>query len=107
MSGSAGLRDEALSPGPTTFTLERIKRQLENDTSPVDPNLPEEGIPQPFEVEDSGSSREGRVYRFYTDLEQNERRERFCRGLYEQVLDRESHCSRLDDLSSQIVLCNF
>lgn len=107
MSGSAGLRDEALSPGPTTFTLERIKRQLENDTFLVDPNLLEEGIPPPFKVEDFGYSREGRVHRFYTDLEQNERRERFCRGLYEQVLDRESHCSRLDDLSSQIVLCNF
>lgn len=47
------------------------------------------------------------MHRFYTDLEQNERRERFCRGLYEQVVDRESHCLRLDDLSSEIVLCNF
>ena len=107
MSGSAGLRDESLSPGPTTFTLERIKRQLENDTFLVNPNLPEEGIPPPFKAEDFSYSREGRVHRFYTDLERNERRERFCRGLYEQALNCESHCSRLDDLASQIVLCNF
>ena len=47
------------------------------------------------------------MHRFLPDLEQNERRERFCRDLYEQTLDPTSHCSRLDDRLSQIVLCNL
>ena len=107
MSRSTDLNDESLLPGPTTFTLERIQSQLRHDSWTADPNSPEAGIPGPFICHGFGYSREGGVHEFFSDVEQNERREMFCRDLYEQALDPTSHCSRLDDRLSQLVLCNL
>lgn len=107
MLGNTDLRDDSLVPGATTFTLERIKSQLQDDTLLTNPDLPGEGIPPPFTNENFSYSLERGVHRFHTDTEEHGRREKFCRDLYEEVLDRESHCSRLDHLSSQIVSCNL
>ena len=107
MFRSTNLNDDSLLPGTTTFTLERIHSQLRHDSWTADPNTPEAGVPPPFRCGGFGYSLEGRVHRFLPDLEQNERRERFCRDLYEQALEPTSHCSRLDDRLSQIVSCNF
>ena len=107
MFRSTELNDESLSPGPNTFTLERIQSQLRHDLWTADPHSPEAGVPGPFVCEGFGYSREGERHRFLTDLKQNERRERFCRDLYEQTLDPTSHCSRLDNCLSQLVSCNF
>ena len=107
MFRSTGLSDEPLVPGPTTFTLERIHSRLRHDSWTPDPGSPQAGIPGPFLCEFFGYSLERGVLRCYTDLEQNERRERFCRDLYERALDPTSHCSRLDDRFSQILSCNL
>lgn len=96
-----------LMPGPTTFNLERIKQQLEDDTILTDPKLPNRGILATFLCEYFTHSLMEGGYRIYTELEQDQRREGFCRDLYEQVLDPESHCSRLDDQFSRIVSCNI
>ena len=101
------LNDESLSPGPNTFTLERIQSQLRHDLWTADPDSPEAGVPPPFLCEGFHYSREGERHHFWTDLEQNERRERFCRDLYEQTLDPTSLCSRLDNRLSQFVSCNL
>ena len=98
---------ESLRPGPTTFTLERIHSQLQHDSWTAEPDSPESGVPGPFNCEGFGYSLEAGVHRFLPDSEQNERRERFCRDLYEQALDPISHCSRLDDSFSKIVSCNL
>ena len=101
------LNAESLLPGPNNFTLERIESQLRHDLW-TDPHSPEAGVPGPFMCEGFGYSREGERHRFFTDLEQNERRERFCRDLYEQTtLDPASLCSRLDDRLSRLVSCDF
>lgn len=107
MSGPTDHMNESLLPGPTTFTLERIQSQLREDTFLVDPDSPGEGIPSPFICEGLEYSLKNGVHRYYTKLEQNEHRERLCRDLYEAVLDCQSHCPRLDDRFSQIVLCNL
>ena len=107
MFRSTNLKDESLLPGPTTFTLERVHSQLQHDSWTADPDSPEAGVPAPFHCEGFGYLFEGGVHHFLSNLDQNERRERFCRDLYEQALDPTSHCSRLDDRLSQIVLCNF
>ena len=101
------LNVESLLPGPNTFTLEQIESQLRHDLWTADPHSPEAGVPGPFVCEGFGYSREGERHHFLTDLEQNERRERFCRVLYEQTLDLTSHCSRLDNRLSQLVSCNL
>ena len=98
---------ESLLPGPTTFTLERIRSQLRHDSWTPNPDSPEDGVPGPFTCDGFGYSLEAGVHRFLPDVEQNERRERFCRDLYEQAWDPTSHCSRLDDRFSQIVSCNL
>ena len=98
---------ESLLPGPTTFTLERIHSQLRHDSWTPDPDSPEAGVPSPFHCEGFGYSLEAGVHRFLPDLEQNERRERFCRDLYERALDPTSHCSRLDDRFSDLVSCHL
>ena len=107
MFRSPHLNDESLLPGPTTFTLERIHGQLRHDSWIADPDSPEAGVPWPFKCEGFGYSLEAGVHRFLPDLEQNERRERFCRDLYERALDPTSHCSRLDDRFSDLVSCNL
>ncbi len=107
MFRSTNLNDESLLPGPTTFTLERIQSQLRHDSWTADSDSPEAGVPAPFHCEGFGYLFERGVHRFLSNLDQNERRERFCRDLYEQTLDSASHCSRLDDRLSQIVSCNF
>ena len=107
MLGANDLSNESLLPGPTTFTLERIKTQLAEDTLPVNPDVPGGGIPSPFICEGLNYSFEDEVHRIYTTLEQDQLRERFCRDLYEQVIEPESHCSRLDHQFSQIVSCNI
>ena len=101
------LTGESLVPGPTTFTLERIQSQLRNDMLTFEPDSPESGIPSPFLCEGLEYSFDGGVHRYYTAVEQKERRETLCHELYQQVLDCESHCSRLDDRFSRIVLCNL
>ena len=107
MSTPTDLTNESLSPGPDTFTLERIQKVLRDDMLKIDSESPERGIPPPFNAEYFYYSLKGRTHRFYTDSEQNERRESFCRELYAQVSDCESHCLRLDDRFSQIISCNF
>lgn len=107
MFRSTVLNDEALLPGHTTFTLERIQSQLQYDAWTTDPASPEDGIPGQFVCEGFDSSREGGVHRIFPELKQNELREMFCRDLYEQCLDPTSHCSRLDSRLSQLVSCNL
>ena len=107
MFGTTQLTGESLVPGPTTFTLERIQSQLRNDMLTFQSDSPESGIPSPFICEGLEYSFEGGVHRYYTAVEQKERRETLCHELYQQVLNCESHCSRLDDRFSRIVLCNL
>lgn len=107
MARLTDITSESLSPGPTTFTLERIQSQLRKDTFQIAPNSSGEGIPSPFICEGLEYSIEDGVHRYYTKMEQNGRREKLCRDLYEKVLDGKSHCPRLDDRFSKIVLCNF
>ena len=96
---------DSLLPGPTTFTLERIRNQLRDDMFRRDPSS--SGVPPQFQCEDLGHSFEGGVHRIYTTGEQEERRKLICHELYERVLDSNSHCSGLDDRFSQIVSYNF
>lgn len=107
MFRSTELNDESLLPAPNTFTLERIQSQLRHDLWTADPHSPEAGVPGPFVSEGFDYSREGERHHFWTDLEQNKRRERFCRDLYEQTMEPTSHCSRLDNCLAQLVSCNF
>ena len=107
MFGTTRLTSESLVSGPHTFTLERIQIQLRDDLLTLDLNAPRGGIPSPFICEGLEYLFKEGVHRYYTAVEQKERREELCRQLYEQVLDCESHCSRLDDRFSRIVLCNF
>ncbi len=107
MSGQTDLTNESLLPGPTTFTLERIRSQLREDMFLNDPSLSGGGIPSPFICDGLEYSFENGVHRSYTEAQQNEHRKNLCRDLYEQVVGCESHCARLDDRFSKIVLCNF
>lgn len=107
MSRSTDPTNESLSPGPNTFTLERIQNQLRNDSFPINPSVPGTGIPSPFICDGLEYSFEDGVHRSYTATEQKGHREQLCRELYEQVLDLKSHCPRLDDRFSKILLCSF
>lgn len=106
MHGRTDFTNDALLPGPCTFTLEQIQRQLLNDTLRSDPDSPGR-VPSPFICEGFEYSLENGIHRYYTKEEQNLGRETFCHDLYARVLDCESHCAKLDERFSQIVLCNF
>ena len=99
--------DESLSEGDETFTRKRIKRQLQDDTFLHHPDDSTRSSPSPLICEKFEYVFENGVHRYFTPTEQTQHRQRCCRNLYEQVLNPDAHCSRLDQVFSQIVACNF
>ena len=96
----------SLSPGPNTFTMERIQAVLQADTFIFDPSV-HKGVPAPLICWEFDYAFENGEHYHYGVEEQASRRENFCSKLYNQVLDPEGHVSRLDQVFSSLVPCNF
>lgn len=100
-------RGDSLLSGPHTFTLKRLRRQLDIDTFTGDPKT-SGGTSVPFScwsleyfAEDGGD-------RYYYSNEKKESlREGFCSKLYDEVHNAETHIERLDALLGDLVVCNF
>lgn len=100
------LGGKSLSPGPHTFTLEKIEVTLRNDTFVRAPNSPP-GLPSPFLCQGFDYTFENGVHRYYSDEEQFLRSENFCLNLYNQVCHPQDTLVRLDYALSGLVICNF
>ena len=97
---------DSLLPGPDTFTLERVERQLRIDTFAGDPGTCG-GTPFPFICWSLEYSREDGTHRYYTKEKQETLRESYCRKLYSEASDVKGHVERLDSLFCELVVCNF
>lgn len=109
MSGSVSIENEALLPSSSTFTLDRIRNQLQKDTFHRDLETPDphRSSPPSFICERLQYSFADGAHHYYTEEQQLARREELCHQLLMATADRDGHCSRLDDLLSEIVDCNF
>lgn len=107
MENDDDLDGKSLSPGPFTFTPDRIKSILQNDSSVRDPNSDKDGVPGSFVCEGFYYSFEDGKHKSYSQREHALLVEGFCTHLCELAYDAESHVSRLDDAFSTIVICNF
>lgn len=102
------LDGKSLSPGPFTFTPDRVKTILQDNCFVRDPSSRDGGVPSPFLCETfEHSSVEGSLYRTLTEEEHTVQVERFCIKLYELTQDAESHLLSLDDALSTLLICNF
>ncbi|MDI1488037.1 MAG: hypothetical protein OHK93_007311 [Ramalina farinacea] len=96
----------SVSPGPQTFTIRRVERQLRDDM--IAESARTSGhIPSPFSCKSLEYPVENGVHHYLSDQEKEQVRESFCRKLYDEVGDPKSHVQRLDALYSQLVVCNF
>lgn len=108
MENSNHLHDKSLSPGPFTFTRDRIEIVLRNDCFVRGPSWRHEGVPAPFKCDAFESVRKAGIWqRFCTEEEHAVLVERFCVHLYELAQNAESHVSCLDDVLSTILRCNW
>ncbi|MCJ1425988.1 hypothetical protein MMC29_003889 [Sticta canariensis] len=102
------LDGESLSPGPFTFTPDRVKTILQDNCFVRDPDSRGGGVPSPFLCDPFEHSLvEGSINRRYTEEEHTVQVERFCIKLYELAQDAESHLLSLDDALSTLLICNF
>lgn len=107
MESQNDLDGKSLSPGPFTFTRDRIESILRDDCFVRDPNSSESGVPSPFLCEAFGYSFEAGIIRSYTKEEHDLMLVRFCTHLHELAQGTESHISCLDDAFSTILVCKF
>lgn len=96
----------SVSPGPQTFTIRRVERQLRDDMIVESARTPDY-TPFPFSCLSLEYAVENGVHHYFSDQKKEQVRESFCRKLYDELGDPKSHVQRLDALYSGLVLCNF
>ncbi|KAL8963040.1 MAG: hypothetical protein Q9193_000646 [Seirophora villosa] len=103
------METESLLPGSGTFTLERIQSQLQEDTFYHNPNTPDRdrSSPAPFICESLRYSFSNGLHHYYTKEQQLALREQLCHNLLLATANPDDHCSQLDHLLSQILVCNL
>ena len=109
MSGSMSVENRSLLPSSNTFTLDRIRSQLQKDTFHHKPGTPDRdrSSPAPFICESLRYSFIDGRHCYYTEEQQLALREKLCHDLLLTTAEPDGHCARLDDVLSQIVFCNF
>lgn len=107
MRSENDLNDQSLSPGPFTFTPERIEFILRENTFIRDPSSSDRGVPAPFRCSKFRFSEEDGILTEYTHRKHNLLVEAFCEHLCKLACDADSHVSRLDDALSTIATCQF
>lgn len=109
MSESFSTENEYLLPGPDTITLERIQSQLQKDTFHHNPDIPghDRGSPNPFVCKSLRFGSSNGVHLFYSEEEHLAVCKKLCHELLLATANPHDHCCRLDDVLSQIVVCNL
>ena len=98
--------DDSLLPGPDKYTRERVERLLHDDTFVSDPESVQ-GRPFPFQCQGLEYSFDNGRHHYFTEQEKSTVRENFCHRLWTETSNLESHCTSLDTVFSQFVICNL
>ncbi|KAA6411601.1 MAG: hypothetical protein FRX48_04881 [Lasallia pustulata] len=93
----------SLSPGPDSFTSDRIEKVLRDDLFQRQPG----GTPPVFLCDGWGFAQENGINRSYHGPARTARTEDFARELFAQVQDPQNHLHRLDAVFSRIIECNW
>lgn len=102
MENSDHLNGKSISPGPFTFTPDRIETVLRNDCFVRGPSVRHDGVPPPFGCDAFERATKAGIYQgSYTEEEHAVLVERFCVHLYDLAQNADSHVSRLDTALSQ------
>lgn len=101
------LDNKPLSPGPFTFTRERIESILRDNCIVHNPKSRFDAAPTPFAGNGLGLPGDHQSSGPRTQKGRDVMFEEFCTQLYDLTQDEESHVSHLDDAFSTLVIGNF